>query len=69
MFSMTGMSGGGRLTHAQRAAQHSVQWTAGSLRDLQAFFWLQVYTALKQFSRQPPLTQTVSRFLTSRKHQ
>jgi len=36
-----------------------VQQTAGSLRDLQAFFWLQAYTALKQFSRQPLLTQTV----------
>jgi hypothetical protein len=40
-------------------AQHSVQRTAGSLRDLQAFSRLQAYTALKQFSRQPPLTQTV----------
>jgi hypothetical protein len=36
-----------------------VQQTAGSLRDLQAFFWLRPYTALKQFSRQPLLTLTV----------
>ena len=30
-----------------RNAQHGVQRTAGILRDLQAFFWLQVYTALR----------------------
>jgi hypothetical protein len=36
-----------------------VQQTAGSLRDLQAFSWLQAYTAPRQFSRQPLLTQTV----------
>lgn len=39
-----------------------MQQTAGSLRDLQAFSWLGVYTALKQFSRQPLLTQTVGQF-------
>jgi len=36
-----------------------VQQTAGSLRDLQAFSLLQAYTAPKQFSHQPQLTQTV----------
>ena len=41
------------------ATQQSVQQTAGSLRDLEAFSWLRAYTALSQFSRQPLLTQTV----------
>jgi len=30
-----------------------VHWTPGILRDLQAFFWLRVYTALKQSPRRP----------------
>jgi len=41
-----------------------VQQTAGSLRGLQAFFWLWAFSALKQFSRQPLLTQTVGQFKT-----
>jgi len=36
-----------------------VQRTGGILRDLQAFFWLQAFSAPKQFSPHPPLTQTV----------
>ncbi len=44
-----------------KTSQQSVQQTAGSLRGLQAFSWLQAYTALRQFSRQPLLTQTVRR--------
>jgi hypothetical protein len=30
-------------------AQHSVQRTAGSLRDLQAFFWLWVFSTSQAF--------------------
>jgi hypothetical protein len=29
------------------SAQHGVQRTAGSLRDLEAFFWFRVFSALK----------------------
>jgi len=39
-----------------------VHRTLGILRDLQAFFWLQVFSAPKQSPRPPqrqPLTQTV----------
>jgi len=40
-----------------QAAQHSVQWIGGILRDLQAFFPLRVFPALKHFpSRRPPTT-------------
>jgi len=46
------------------AAQQCVQRTAGSLRDLQAFSWLQVFSAIKPLSTPapcPPLTQAVGR--------
>ena len=36
-----------------RAAEQSVHWTLGILRDLQAFFWLRVLSALKQNPRPP----------------
>jgi len=35
------------------AAQQSVHWTLGILRDLQAFFWLRVFSAPKQSPRPP----------------
>ena len=38
-----------------RATEHSVHPTCGSLRDLQAFFWLRVFPASKQ-SPHPPTT-------------
>jgi hypothetical protein len=34
-------------------AQHSVQWIGGILRDLQAFFWLRVFPALRHYPRPP----------------
>jgi hypothetical protein len=37
----------------QENAQQSVHWTLGILRDLQAFFWLRVFPALKQNPRPP----------------
>jgi hypothetical protein len=44
-------------------AQYRAHWTLGSLRDLQAFFWLRVFSALKQSPRPPQRhasrTQTV----------
>jgi len=40
-------SQGAILASEQSAAQHSVRPTRGILRDLQEFFWLRVYTALK----------------------
>jgi hypothetical protein len=54
------------------AFQQSVQRTAGSLRDLQVFFWLDVFSALKLLSTpapRPPLTQTVGTPLAKRKLQ
>jgi hypothetical protein len=33
--------------------QQSVQWICGSLRGLQAFFWLRVFSALKHFPSPP----------------
>src|SRR3990172_5725740 len=63
MFSMMGMSGGGRLTHAPRAAQQSVHLTGGSLRDLRAFFWLRAFSCSQAFSqpahKQVPITALV----------
>jgi len=35
------------------AAQQSVQWMVGILRDLQAFFWLQVFPALRHYPSPP----------------
>ena len=37
----------------RNAAQHSIHLTSGILRDLQAFFSLRVYPALKQNLRPP----------------
>jgi len=37
----------------QRAAEQSVQWIGGILRDLQAFFWLRVFPALRHFPSPP----------------
>jgi len=34
-------------------AQQSVQRIFGSLRDLQAFFWLRVFSALRHFPNPP----------------
>jgi hypothetical protein len=39
-----------------KTAQQSVHWTLGILRDLQAFFWLRVFSAPKQ-SPHPPQRQ------------
>ncbi len=36
-------------------AQHSVQRTAGSRRDLEAFFWLWVFSALGRYPTPPPI--------------
>jgi hypothetical protein len=36
-----------------KAAQHSVQWIGGILRDLQAFFWLRVFPALRHYLSPP----------------
>jgi hypothetical protein len=35
------------------SAQQSVQWIGGILRDLQAFFWLRAFSALKHFPSPP----------------
>ena len=61
MFSMMGMSGGGRLTHAPRAAQQSVHLTCGILRLFRAFFWLRVFFCFQAESTpaHTQLTQTV----------
>ncbi|MCI0616980.1 hypothetical protein L0244_28730 [bacterium] len=37
----------------QNASQQSVQWIGGILRDLQAFFWLRAFPALKHFPSPP----------------
>jgi hypothetical protein len=37
----------------QNASQQSVQWIGGILRDLQAFFWLRAFPALRHFSSPP----------------
>jgi hypothetical protein len=62
MFSMTGMSGGGRLTHAPRAAQQSVHLTLGILRKSQAVFYALAFFWLDGFAVPAPaqVTQTVS---------
>jgi len=46
----------------RKKAQQSVQWICGSLRGLQAFFWLRFFSAPEQSPRPPqrPVTQTVS---------
>ena len=52
-----------RVLH--KACQQSVQLTCGSLRDLQAFFWLRVFSTSHAESTpaHPPLTQTVGKNL------
>jgi hypothetical protein len=37
----------------RKVTQQSVHWTLGILHDLQAFFWLQVFSAPKQSPRPP----------------
>jgi hypothetical protein len=37
----------------RKVAQKSVQWICGILRDLQAFFWLRVFSALGHFPSPP----------------
>jgi len=37
----------------KKAAEQSVQWIGGILRDLQAFFWLQVFPALRLYPSPP----------------
>ena len=66
---MMGMSGGGRLTHAPRAAQQSVHLTCGSLRDLRAFFWLRAFSCSQAFSQpaHKQVTQTVRQPVAKRK--
>jgi hypothetical protein len=61
MFSMTGMSGGGRLTHALRAAQQSVHLTLGILWQSQAFSYALAFFWLDGFAVPAPaqVTQTV----------
>jgi hypothetical protein len=41
------------LSNPKTATQQSVQWMVGILRDLQAFFWLRVFPALKHFPSPP----------------
>jgi hypothetical protein len=41
------------LSYKMIARSSRVHWTLGSLRDLQAFFWLRVFSAPKQSPRQP----------------
>jgi hypothetical protein len=59
------MYGQGVLPASVIAAQHRVQRTAGSLRDLEAFFWLRFFSTSQTFSTpaHTPLTQTVRQFL------
>jgi len=38
---------------APQAAQQSVHWTLGILRDFRAFFWLRVFSAPEQNPRPP----------------
>jgi hypothetical protein len=68
MFSMTGMSGGGRLTHAPRAAQQSVHLTLGILRKSQAVFYALSFFQLDGFAVPAPaqVTPTVGRFIKNR---
>ena len=40
-------------SQSKTAAQHRVQPTCGSLRDLQAFFWLWAFPALTAYPRPP----------------
>jgi hypothetical protein len=49
----------------KKAAEQSVQWIGGILRDLQAFFWIRVFPALRALSKpaRQPLMQTVWRTL------
>ncbi|MCZ2247135.1 MAG: hypothetical protein LC111_00040 [Bacteroidia bacterium] len=37
----------------QTAVEQSVQWIGGILRDLQAFFWLWAFSALKHLPSPP----------------
>lgn len=49
----------------QNAAEQSVHWIGGILRDLQTFFWLRVFSTSQIFvspARQP-VTQTVGPLL------
>ena len=41
------------ISASMKAAEQSVHWTLGILRDLQAFFWLRVFSAPKQSPRPP----------------
>ena len=55
-----------RVLH--KASQQSVHLTCGSLRGLQAFFWLRVFPAPKQSPR-PPHAGNASRWLADAKEQ
>jgi len=54
-------SHGGKESSLQDDAQQSVQLTCGSLRGLEAFFWLWVFSTSQTLSTpaHTPLTQTV----------
>jgi len=56
-----GESYGNRESSLQNHAQQSVHPTLGSLRDLQAFFWLRVFSTSQTLSTPAParVTQTV----------